>query len=203
MKRCDIEGCGKPARSQSAALCKMHYHRVYRNGTLDTIISHKETLNHSGGYIARYAKDHPLCLRKTSNSRRSLFYEYEHRIVYYDNHGDGPFSCNWCGIEVNWDTLHIDHVDDNRKRNVPENLVASCAICNQGRGREKANKAIREKGRQIEFEGRSMCLSEWAREIGISHAALATRLKKGWPIQKAMTERRGKFGPASKATVSY
>lgn len=36
-KPCDIEGCVKPARSLSAALCPMHYHRVYRNGSLDKL----------------------------------------------------------------------------------------------------------------------------------------------------------------------
>lgn len=35
-KACDVTECGKPARSLTAALCKMHYHRMYRYGTLET-----------------------------------------------------------------------------------------------------------------------------------------------------------------------
>lgn len=34
-KQCDINGCDNLARSGTAALCAKHYHRVYRNGTLD------------------------------------------------------------------------------------------------------------------------------------------------------------------------
>lgn len=30
MKTCSIDGCAKPARTKSAELCKMHYHRQYR-----------------------------------------------------------------------------------------------------------------------------------------------------------------------------
>lgn len=33
MKTCSIDGCEKLTRTKSAALCKMHYHREYRNGT--------------------------------------------------------------------------------------------------------------------------------------------------------------------------
>lgn len=35
-KACDVDGCDKPARSKKAELCKMHYHRLYRYGTLET-----------------------------------------------------------------------------------------------------------------------------------------------------------------------
>lgn len=34
-KQCDVDGCGKPARSLTAELCPMHYHRQYRYGTLE------------------------------------------------------------------------------------------------------------------------------------------------------------------------
>lgn len=34
-KKCDVDGCDKPSRSRIAALCPMHYHRMYRTRTLD------------------------------------------------------------------------------------------------------------------------------------------------------------------------
>lgn len=34
---CTVEGCGKKPRSTHATLCAMHYHRMYRNGTLDRL----------------------------------------------------------------------------------------------------------------------------------------------------------------------
>lgn len=30
---CAIEGCSKPGRSKTAAICPMHYHRIYRTGS--------------------------------------------------------------------------------------------------------------------------------------------------------------------------
>ena len=37
-KRCDIIDCDNPARTLKAELCAMHYHRIYRNGTLDRLV---------------------------------------------------------------------------------------------------------------------------------------------------------------------
>ena len=37
-KPCDIEGCDKRARTMSAGLCAMHYHRVYRSGSLERMV---------------------------------------------------------------------------------------------------------------------------------------------------------------------
>lgn len=34
---CTVEGCGKKPRSTHATLCAMHYHRMYRNGSLDRL----------------------------------------------------------------------------------------------------------------------------------------------------------------------
>ena len=31
-RTCSMPNCGKPPRSGSASLCKMHYHRQYRHG---------------------------------------------------------------------------------------------------------------------------------------------------------------------------
>jgi hypothetical protein len=32
---CSVDSCTKPARARTASLCKMHYHRLYRYGTLE------------------------------------------------------------------------------------------------------------------------------------------------------------------------
>lgn len=42
----------------------------------------------------------------------------------------------------------------------------------------------------LSYDGRSQCLSDWAREIGISKNALSDRLKRGWSIEKALTTPR-------------
>lgn len=39
----------------------------------------------------------------------------------------------------------------------------------------------------LTFDGRTLCLAEWANIIGISTAALHKRLKKGWGVDKALS----------------
>ena len=43
--------------------------------------------------------------------------------------------------------------------------------------------------RIIEFNGEEKCLTEWARNLGISPSTLHARLKK-WPLQKALSLRK-------------
>ena len=39
----------------------------------------------------------------------------------------------------------------------------------------------------IEFNGKSQCVSDWAKEIGIQESSLRERLDK-WPLEKALTQ---------------
>ena len=84
--------------------------------------------------------DHPL---STSGGVVS-----EHRKVLFDRIGPGPHECHWnemygCGrASLEWgglqgDSLCVDHLDDDRTNNSPENLVPSCIACNLRRGRER------------------------------------------------------------------
>lgn len=43
-----------------------------------------------------------------------------------------------------------------------------------------------------------MCLSDWARHLGLSRAAIQARLKKGWSIHDALSPRLGNAGPTSR-----
>lgn len=185
--KCIVQDCAKSTRGGRCPYCEMHYGRLRRNGTLDRVLA-AHTREHSGGYIQVPANGHPLA--------RGGSLVYEHRAVYYDAHGDGPFKCHWCGAHITWDTLHIDHLNDNRKDNRISNLVASCPICNQQRGREKMVKTMRRNyATWIEYDGKRQTLQEWARQIGIGRTALQYRLASGWPLDRALTEPRGKFGP--------
>lgn len=44
--------------------------------------------------------------------------------------------------------------------------------------------------RLLTFNGKTQCMSEWAREIGMSHQSLAYRLGLGMPVEKALTRPR-------------
>lgn len=42
---------------------------------------------------------------------------------------------------------------------------------------------------QYEYDGKKMCLSDWADYIGISVNGLQNRISRGWPIDRALTEK--------------
>ena len=54
--------------------------------------------------------------------------------------------------------------------------------------RERMSRTKRLRGPKIAFNGRELCLSAWADEIGISTTALGNRLRRGWPLDRALTE---------------
>jgi len=58
--------------------------------------------------------------------------------------------------------------------------------CKWATRREQANNTPR--NRIIEFRGRRLSLTQWAREIGINGSSLAERLESGWPLERALTQ---------------
>lgn len=195
--KCSVLDCNKNARSGIALYCEMHYYRVRRNGTTGLMPDHLrkrrrrvygETSPHSGGYVLIYVPGHPMVI-----GRRST--EYQHRIVFYDAHGQGPFNCHWCGKSLSWATVTIDHMNEIKSDNRIRNLVPACLTCNQARGLPKMRHKQRSQGRLLTLDGQTKCLYEWASQIGISHQSLHVRIRNGWPIRRALTEGRGRFGP--------
>lgn len=47
------------------------------------------------------------------------------------------------------------------------------------------------KNRMITHNGETLCLEDWAQKIGIDSTSLNDRLKRGWPLEKALTSPRG------------
>jgi hypothetical protein len=41
--------------------------------------------------------------------------------------------------------------------------------------------------RMLEYDGKCMTLTAWAKHLGISQATLSGRLKRGWPLERALT----------------
>lgn len=190
---CKVDGCTKHARSAISELCEAHYYRMRRNGILmlmaETSPPPKEKA-HIGGYVLEFAPNHYEAMR-TGNNR-----VYQHRRVFYDHNGSGPFRCHWCQKDVMWDTMHVDHVNAIRNDNSPGNLVASCPSCNQSRGHSKGKATSRARSPlQLTWRGETKCIADWADAIGIHRASLQWRIKAGWTVDKAMAEPRGKTGP--------
>jgi len=182
---CTVDGCSIPARSASSPYCEKHYMRFYRNGTTERKIV-ASVREHSHGYVLVPASGHFLA--------RGSSHAYQHRLVYHATHGDGPFSCHWCGLPATWDEMHIDHLDDDKKNNDVSNLVASCPECNQKRGQYKIQNSWRKRV-GVTALGTTKTMNEWAKHAGISRQSLINRLKLGWSFEDAITRPRGKFGP--------
>jgi hypothetical protein len=182
---CSVDGCDKPAKPRRNGYCEMHYMRVYRHGTTEkTVVASPR--EHSGGYRMVPANGHWLA--------RGDSHVYEHRLVFHQTHGDGPFRCKWCDVEVTWDDMHVDHLDDDKQNNAVDNLAASCPACNQQRGLHKAAATWRSKT-GIAAMGTVKTMSEWSRATGLSRSAIAARLKAGMTMDEAVSLPRGKFGP--------
>ena len=189
-KLCCVDKCGRPATRISSQMCEKHYYRKRRNGTTEYIGNAiPGNLEHYHGYVLQAAPGHPVAL----GSHRV----YQHRVAYYDAHGEGPFICHWCGVLVTWKDMHVDHVDSNPQNNNLSNLVSSCARCNQERGHDKMRKTILEK-HGITVHGRTLTLTQWAKELGVARSALQFRIKAGWPIDRVFSHPKGATGPKRK-----
>jgi hypothetical protein len=53
--------------------------------------------------------------------------------------------------------------------------------------------------RRFEYNGRSMTLAEWAKEYGLKANTLHYRIKRGWSIERALTEPLRRALPSSSA----
>lgn len=184
--QCKVPGCDKHANRKAVQLCEMHYGRIRRNGTYENL-KRLDLIQHSNGYL----------LAVDPYGKR----DYQHRIVYAAHHGNGPFACYWCGKISDFKDMHVDHLDNTKTNNHIANLAATCPTCNMSRGHDKMRNTVRSKF-GIEFNGETRTWNEWAKHLGISRSALLTRLEKGWPLERVLTEPRGKFGPKSKQLAS-
>jgi len=109
--------------------------------------------------------------------------------VFFENKGYGPFRCHWCNIPVSWTNMHIDHLDDNKTNNSILNLVSSCSRCNTTRSGLYLSNLIKVQGKFYTHNNVTLHLSEWARQLNMSHSALAWRIK-NWGVEKALTKRK-------------
>jgi hypothetical protein len=116
-------------------LCEKHYMRAYRHAGDVTAGEGRYGKGYltADGYVSTARTGHPLA--------RSKGQVQMHRVVLFAKIGDGSHPCHWCGKTVAWgyhvstDTLVVDHLDEDRANNAPENLVPSCSRCNTSRSR--------------------------------------------------------------------
>lgn len=152
---CSVDGCDNSAMYKSAKLCQKHYFRLMRNGTTNTIRARKYRARNAAGYQLVFEPKHPLANKSG--------YVYEHRFVYFNEVCSSPNKCEICNTEISWDTLHIDHKDNDVTNNKPVNLRATCRPCNTFRGSSSASMS----NNPIDIDGVVMSAEEWSRQEGV------------------------------------
>lgn len=123
---CAVHKCGNVVVSRNNPHCDKHFGRLRRGADMynDRVIGQRYTT--AAGYVVNTNSSHPL----SGRDKRV----YEHRQKAYDAHGGQCPSCFWCGKSLSWDTSVVDHLDENKSNNNPDNLVVACNVCNRARG---------------------------------------------------------------------
>lgn len=123
---CSVHTCRSRARSRTSPYCEKHYHRMARTGQIDLVERQRLGVYQAeGGYIELLQPDHPLATKEG----RVL----AHRAAAYATHGGVCPACFWCDEELDWDVAVVDHLDEYRNHNDPDNLVVCCSLCNMQR----------------------------------------------------------------------
>lgn len=121
---CTVRKCNKPATRVGHGLCENHYTRVRKTGMFD--LQPRVEIQTTKGYKIVKAETHPLSMANG--------WAFEHRIVAYEKYGPGIQKCHWDGVELTWNQVVVDHLNEDKLDNRPDNLVTACNSCNLIRG---------------------------------------------------------------------
>jgi len=176
--KCKIEGCDRDVMYKAQQVCQKHYFRKMRYGTYE-LLKPKYRLGHSEGYIKLKEPSHILADK--------VGYVYEHRFVYYEQVNKEVTECELCGIRVGWGNVHIDHIDKNRKNNLPSNLRPLCNGCNTHRDRDTSKE-----GQQFTYQGKTQNARAWAKEdfVKVSRTTIIHRRNRGYADEDAITAKK-------------
>jgi hypothetical protein len=124
--KCSVDGCDNKIHRVKYRLCENHYCLQRRNGAP----VRKWTVRHRHvtgmGYVKLTRPDHPI-----ADSAGQVF---EHRAVAYEKHGGACPDCFWCGCGLEWGEAVVDHLNEVKHDNAPDNLAVCCNKCNRARG---------------------------------------------------------------------
>lgn len=124
---CSVHKCKTEVRSRNAAYCEKHYGRVRRGVSIENDRAHLYSYISGAGYVVLTNRSgHPLADKEGRLT--------EHRFVAYEKHEGKCPECYWCGKLLDWSNAVIDHLDENKQNNVPNNLAIACNPCNRARG---------------------------------------------------------------------
>lgn len=146
-RTCTVPDCVKPLRDgANAVYCGMHYHRLYRHGSLERTAhaASAPRVRKPRRYESVYLPSHPVASRNG--------HAWLHRVILFDHLGTGSHPCHWCGKPLTWrnpdraQAIYVDHLDGDTANNDLGNLAPSCNGCNAGRGCQERSAKLREAG---------------------------------------------------------
>lgn len=180
---CTVQDCERPAHYKQDMICQMHYFRRMRNGGFDlkkTKYEKQGYYEHSNGYRLLVMPDHPLA-RKGGEV-------FEHRVVAFEKYGFDLPPCEFCGAESDWFTrkTHIDHVDEDRANNHPDNLRVLCNSCNTKRTKKIYHSY--DHCMSVTVDGVTMTPTEWSRQprVSVTAATIRHRIASGYSHKEAV-----------------
>lgn len=144
-------------------------------------------------------KNHRIIHGKNGTKLNGVWCDMRYRCSnpsskYYKNYGGRGISvCNeWDKFEnfYKWamsngyrNGLSIDRIDGNG--NYEPNNCRWVDMKTQQRNRGN--------NRKVEYDGKSLCLTEWSEVTGIHPKTIAYRLNSGWSIEETLTKPKGKY----------
>lgn len=103
------------------------------------------------------------------------------------------------GIKFEWDSFtkfkndmyasYVSHVEKFGQRNTTlERIDNSGNYCKKNCRWATPKEQARNKrnNRYIKFKNKNLCISDWAKQYGLSHAILSYRINSGWPVHEAI-----------------
>lgn len=182
--KCKVDGCDREIRYLKQKVCQMHYFRFMRSGSYEVVPKERKITRNKRGYIMIPTETHPLRMKNN--------YVYEHRMVAYHKYGEDLPGCEICGKDLNWKTVHIDHIDEDIKNNQESNLRPLCRSCNVHRSMVGVL-GWRGEAKMLTVGSISKTATEWARddEVEVSHSTILRRVKSGMLPEEAIFGRRG------------
>lgn len=150
--------------------------------------THRAQLAERNKKSAKHNQDNPkmLCLWKGMMARC----ENKNHTAYHRYGGRGITVCERWRVFANFiddmgvrpKNTTLDRID-NSKGYSPENCRWA-TVSEQQRNKRSNN--------IVEFNGERKCLAEWSENLGIPLSRLSARLRRGWPIESALTAHRYK-----------
>ncbi len=120
---------------------------------------------------------------RCSNPNQTGYARYGGRGIGYDPAWD-DFSVFLADMGAKGDPkLELERIDNNKNYSKENCRWATRKEQTRNRGGKRAT-------RLYTFDGKTMCIADWAKEVGISPQSMQKRLNNNWPLEKAFSKER-------------